>query len=162
MTFVQDRNAFQTISSGQPFGIQIWKGTIFGTIAAVNAIILINAPFFRKTKNFFASLFKETQFNWWLAIFCSFCAAFGEELLFRGAIQYSFGLWPTAVLFVFIHGYLNPFNWRLSIYGLLLIIVSAGLGYLMNSYGLVSAISAHFVFDLLLFFVLLREEKQTE
>ena len=44
-----------------------------------------------------------------------------EELLFRAGVQHYMGWWITAILFVALHGYLNPFNWRFSVYGLIVL-----------------------------------------
>ena len=81
----------------------------------------------------------------------SFAAGVGEEILFRGAIQPFIGVWPTAIGFVAIHGYLNPMNLKMSIYGILMVVVSAGIGYLFKYEGLYAAITAHFLIDLVLF-----------
>ena len=55
------------------------------------------------------------------ALFISFCAGFGEEILFRTGMQHYLGILITSIFFVAIHGYLNPFNWRYSLYGLIVL-----------------------------------------
>ena len=84
-------------------------------------------------------------------LFYSFCAGVGEEVLFRAGIQPLIGIWPASMLFVFLHGYINPSNISLSIYGLFLIIICSGFGYLFKFFGLTSVISAHFVYDVAMF-----------
>ena len=149
--FVQHRSLLSFFGDNGSLSGQLAIGFSFGLIAAINALIWIKSPFLRSTKTFFNSMLEEMDIGYTIAIFMSFCAGVGEEILFRGAIQHSLGLWPTSVLFVFIHGYLNPFNWRISLYGLLMVFISAGLGYLMIQVGIYAAITAHFVFDLILF-----------
>ena len=87
-----------------------------------------------------------------LIIFISFCAGVGEEILFRGVLQPLIGIWITAVLFVAIHGYLNPVNWRISIYGIYLTLVIGIIGHLTDWLGLTTAIIAHMIIDVILFY----------
>ena len=91
--------------------------------------------------------------------FVSFCAGFGEEVLFRGVLQPKLGIWLTAVIFVGIHGYLNPNNWRISIYGIYLTIVIALTGYLSRHFGLTTAIITHMIIDVILFYKLAKNNK---
>ena len=79
------------------------------------------------------------------------------EILFRGILQSYFGIWVTAVGFVAIHGYLNPFDWRISIYGAYMTAAIIAIGYLNQLYGLTSAMIAHTIIDIILFVKLTRE-----
>lgn len=93
------------------------------------------------------------------------CAGVGEEILFRGAIQPHLGIWPTAILFIVLHGYLSFSNLALMLYGVLMVVVSAGLGYLFDNFGIHAAIVAHFLFDFFMFLYLIhfsKGEKQQE
>jgi membrane protease YdiL (CAAX protease family) len=92
------------------------------------------------------------------AIFLSFCAGFGEELLFRSGVQYYLGIVLTSVIFVAIHGYLNPKNWRYSMYGLIVMpfILLLSMGF--ETFGLWFAISAHFAYDAVLFIAMLQNK----
>src|SRR5690606_14751744 len=81
----------------------------------------------------------------------SLCAGIGEELFFRAGIQPFLGIWWTAILFVFIHGYLDPRNWRISIYGLVMVGIIAWFGYRFETIGIVAAMIAHAAFDFILF-----------
>ena len=161
MKFVQHRNLSSVFADNNMLS-QLTFGLAFGLIAGINALIWIKSPLLRDTKTFFNNMLEEMNIGYGMAIFMSFCAGVGEEILFRGAIQHSLGLWPTSVLFVFIHGYLTPFNWRISIYGLLMVFISAGLGYLMIQKGIYAAMTAHFIFDVMLFFVMVKEMKGKE
>ncbi len=69
-------------------------------------------------------------------------AALGEEIAFRGALQPIFGLWPTAILFAFIH-----IQYLLTPATLIIVIVGLGLGYLRQRYNTTAAIVAHFLYD---------------
>ena len=65
----------------------------------------------------------------------------------------------TSILFVALHGYLNPWNWRFSIYGIIVLpfIFLISLGFEM--FGLWFAVAAHFAYDAVLFTFIIREQK---
>ena len=63
--------------------------------------------------------------------------------------------------FVLLHGYINPMNVNLSIYGMLLIVICAGFGYLFKFFGLASCIIAHFIYDVAMFSVLKYSVRRT-
>jgi hypothetical protein len=71
----------------------------------------------------------------------------GEEILFRGGIQPYLGIWLTSILFVLLHGYLNPRNIPMTFFGIYMVIIVGGLGYLTVRNGLLTAIVAHIVID---------------
>ena len=80
----------------------------------------------------------------------SFCAGVGEELLFRGALQYWLGVPLTAIGFVALHGYLNPRDARVSVYGIYLVLCMFAYGLLAERMGLLPAMIAHVLFDVVL------------
>jgi membrane protease YdiL (CAAX protease family) len=94
-------------------------------------------------------------------IFLSLCAGIGEELLFRSGIQTYLGWQITSVLFVALHGYLNPWNWRFSVYGLLVLpfIILISIGF--YEFGLWFAVAAHFSYDAVLFTIMIKEKRLT-
>lgn len=96
-------------------------------------------------------MIKDLNLQWYHILFYSFCAGLGEEILFRGAIQAYIHIWPTAIIFVLLHGYVNPKDLKTSIYGVFLILVSAGFGYMMKYWGIYAAMSAHFIYDVIMF-----------
>jgi membrane protease YdiL (CAAX protease family) len=107
--------------------------------------------------------------GWNEILFVSFCAGFGEELLFRGSLQYLLGIWTTAIIFVALHGYINPRDWRISVYGLFMTLAIASLGYATEHIGIWSAVVAHTIIDIILFRFLvnkgeklLAEEKESD
>jgi membrane protease YdiL (CAAX protease family) len=154
---VEPRTIFDT---GSAIEVQILFGTLFGVISAIAALALIYRDFIAPVRNFFSALFRGLKLSWVDIVFLSFCAGIGEELLFRGAIQHYLGIWLTAVVFIILHGYLNPFNWRLSVYGLLMVIISAGFGYLYEYVGMIAAMMAHSVIDMILLFKMTRGQQE--
>jgi membrane protease YdiL (CAAX protease family) len=140
----------QKLFSGDAPFWQMILGTIEGIIAAFLAILLVSRKFFRSSLEFFKDLIHDMKLNWWEIIFISLCAGIGEEIFFRGVVQYWLGIWITALVFVLLHGYLNPKNIPLTIYGIFMVLVIAGLGFLKESKGLITAIVAHTWIDILL------------
>jgi membrane protease YdiL (CAAX protease family) len=132
------------------FWRQLLYGSIAGLIIAVIAQLLISSPLLSKVNTTYANLLGRFNLNWSEITFVSLCAGVGEELLFRGAIQPFMGIPLTSVLFVAIHGYLSPKNWRLSIYGIYMSIAIAVLGYFTVKFGLLAAIIGHTVIDIYL------------
>lgn len=129
---------------------QFLSGGSFGLGAGLFALFLVSRPFLQETNTFYASIIAPLRLRFHEIIFLSLCAGIGEEILFRAALQEIFGLWPVAIVFVAIHGYLNPFNLRLSVYGLFMVCISAGFGFLYAHLGIYAAATAHFIFDVLM------------
>ncbi len=136
--------------------IQIAIGIFYAIISSVILVYLLQKQMLDGTRHFFSGLMKKYSMNIGDILFLSFCAGAGEELLFRAAIQPWLGIWLTSLLFIFLHGYLNPYNKPLFIYGTVLLIVSAGFGYLVQISGIIAAIIAHFLIDVVLMVYLKR------
>ncbi len=133
---------------------QVFVGSIGGIFIALIGWEIITIPILQSTKIFFVHLIKPLQLTISEIVYISFCAGVGEEILFRGAIQPLLGIWLTAVVFVAIHGYLNPFNWRLSIYGVFMTVAIVGIGLMTIRIGLLSSIIAHIMIDVILLYKL--------
>jgi hypothetical protein len=139
----------------QPLIIQALIGGIAGIFLGAGAKKLISLKFLQSTLKKYASLIGEFNLKDMDIIFISFCAGFGEELLFRGSIQVFLGIWITALIFVGIHGYLNPKNWKISIYGAYMTIAIAALGYITEHVGVFASCLAHMLIDVMLFYYLI-------
>lgn len=151
ISFFAEQPLSELWSYGENWGYQLLRGVLFGTIAVLNMLWLIRTPLLTAPREFFTQLIKKADLKLPDIIFLSLAAGIGEEILFRAAIQHYLGIWLTAIVFVAVHGYLNPYNTKMSVYGILMVFVSAGLGYLFEYVGLLAAISAHFLIDLVLF-----------
>ena len=152
----QDVRFFSLFQTETPWYQQIGIGLGYGIIAALGAWFIVQRAFLSDTRAFFAKLIQDLNLSILDILFISFCAGFGEEILFRGAMQPYLGIWITAIIFVAIHGYLNPKNWRISIYGAYMCLVIAGMGYLCDHLGIMSAIAAHFAVDVVLLYALVK------
>ncbi|WP_162419217.1 CPBP family intramembrane glutamic endopeptidase [Cyclobacterium roseum] len=150
--FFQETSVWALLAGHGPLWIQVLIGLLAGLISGFFARWLILRSFFEKEKIKYRNLIN--QWSWTPAgiVFISFCAGIGEELFFRAGLQPLLGLWTTTVLFVLLHGYLNPFNWRISVYGILMVGLIAFFGYLFQQVGILTSILAHAAFDAVLLF----------
>lgn len=156
----QEISVQDALFGGESWLWQMLIGSSYGIISALLIVLVARMELIEPSiTKFFNKVFKDFHPTFEEIIFYSFCAAVGEELLFRAGIQPFLGVWLTAFLFVFIHGYLDPYDWRLSVIGILEVIFTAGMGYLFIHLGLFSAICSHFVFDVVAFSYLIYFKK---
>ena len=132
-------------------------GIELGVAYAFLALLFMQSPIFESMPNRVEKIVQDMRLNIIDCIFLSICAGVGEELLFRSGVQFYLGPLITAVLFVAIHGYLNPFNWKMSLYGLIVLPFILLISYGFITFGLWFAIAAHFAYDLVLFLVITDE-----
>lgn len=132
------------------FWEQAGIGLGFGTLFAFAGWGIIQLPFMEPVEKKYRTLIGSIRIGWADIIFVSLCAGIGEEILFRGGIQPHLGVWPTAILFVAIHGYLNPKDWRISIYGVFMTVAIGIIGLLYDRVGAISAFAAHTMIDVVL------------
>lgn len=150
--FSPEINIHELVYRGKALPIQLFHGLIYGVAAFLIINVFIKSQALGDLNDMVDGFAKKL--NIIQIIFISFAAGFGEELLFRITLQYYFDIWPTAIFFVMIHGYLNFMDIKLFSYGVVMTIISAGFGYLTVQYGIASAIMAHFVIDLVILLVL--------
>jgi uncharacterized protein len=143
------RIANALIGDGQ-FALHVVYGLIAGMAIAVPGYWISTRPWMGRVHHQYARLIQQFNLNNSDILFISCCAGIGEEILFRGAIQPFLGVVLTAIFFVAIHGYLNPRDWRISVYGIFMTAGIALLGYLAETKGLLVAIVAHTVIDIYL------------
>lgn len=140
--------------------IPILYGIEFGIVYAFFCLLVLQAPVFKKIPLPIDKLVKDLKLNYFDAVFLSLCAGIGEELLFRSGMQPFFGIWITSLFFVAIHGYFSLKTIKKSLYGLLVLpfILIISLGF--EHFGLWFSISAHFVYDLVLFIVMISDDEK--
>ncbi len=131
--------------------VQIVTGIALGFVLGYGAKFIVSRPFLSDVERKYSRIIAGLHLNNWHIIFISLCAGFGEELLFRGAIQPLIGLWITAIIFVAIHGYLDLRDWKMTLYGLYMTLAIAALGYYTDYVGVFGASLAHAAIDYVLF-----------
>jgi hypothetical protein len=157
MSFLPDFDYTSYFISDAPILKQVAVGLGFGILAAFIAQGIISLRFMRKLSFKYIEMIGSMNLSVNDIVFISFCAGFGEEVLFRGAIQPHLGVWPTAVVFVALHGYISFVNWRMSIYGIVMTAIIATIGFMVEWGGLLPAILAHTVIDVVLLLFIRRK-----
>lgn len=134
--------------------IGLEMGLMYGFIV----IIITQAPFFNNLTNDQSYLIKSLNLSTTEITFASFCAGFGEEILFRAGIQNWLGPILTSILFIAVHGYIHPLSWRKSIFSVILLPFILLIAYSYTIFGLWFCIAAHFSYDLLMFVATIKSE----
>ena len=155
--FLFDTSFILLFVSKSNLPIELVIGSITGLGFGYLAWYIISMPFMSPVLNKYKNLISTFELDLAHIFFVSFCAGFGEEILFRGVLQPNLGVWVTAIIFVAIHGYLNPNNWRITVYGIYLTIAIGIIGYLTQYFGLITAIIAHMMIDVILFYKLTKK-----
>lgn len=157
--YFTDNISFSEILDWNSFTVQtVGYGALVGVLYAVFANQLMKLSIFKSVPLRVDELVKSLRLTVWDSLFLSLCAGIGEELLFRAGVQFYLGAVITSVLFVAVHGYLNPLNWRKSLYGIVVLPLSFLLGFGYEWYGLWFCIALHTTYDLTLFLSLGKEE----
>jgi len=139
-----------------PLILQIVVGLAIGFVSGGLAWLIIRSAYMEPVRHKYGNLIREFNLSPMQIVYISLCAGIGEEILFRGVIQPYLGIWITAILFVAIHGYLNPFDTRLFVYGVYMTLVIALIGYFSDQLGLYSAMAAHTAIDIVLLYQMSR------
>ncbi|MBK9176681.1 MAG: CPBP family intramembrane metalloprotease [Flavobacteriales bacterium] len=140
--------------------LEIWHqvvvGIIAGTVIALGAWWIISRQSMRPVLDRYAELIGPLMPMRWIQWLVSVCAGVGEELFFRGAIQHWLGIPFTAVVFVALHGYLDPRDGRVLRYGLYMTVAMLAIGWWAQWHGLIAPMIAHAVIDVVLIARLVR------
>ncbi len=151
ITLVQQRDLGHVLFGKGDLLVQACLGGGVGQAIGFGARAIIRRPFMRDLDAQFAERLGPRVGRVSDRLFLSVCAGVGEELFFRGALQHWLGMFITAVFFVAIHGYLDPRDRRMMIYGLYMTASMVVLGWLADQYGLLAPMLAHTLIDIVLF-----------
>ncbi len=150
--FLRDGNLYTAFGHGYTTSIQLFIGIVSGaSTAGIIGFIIKHPPVADVLNDFYiietVSKMKLTNFD--RAQLSGFAGA-GEELLFRGAIQPILGIWITSAIFIGIHGYFKFKSIGHIIFGVMMFSLSMMLGYLFEYAGLIAAVTAHAVYDIIM------------
>ncbi|WP_445665361.1 CPBP family intramembrane glutamic endopeptidase [Fodinibius sp. AD559] len=150
--YVHEENIKTAFEHGYPVTIQLLIGFVSGGIAAgIIGLIISRPPVSDILHDFYiVDMVSKLQLTRFDRIQLSAFAGVGEELLFRGAIQPLLGIWFTSVIFIGIHGYFKFKSVGHLLFGAMMFGLSMMLGYLFESAGLIAAMSAHAVYDIIM------------
>ncbi|MEX2601859.1 MAG: CPBP family intramembrane glutamic endopeptidase [Balneolaceae bacterium] len=139
-------------SHGFSLSAQLMVGSASGLAAACVIIFFANRSPVADVLDDFAVVrtVRQMTFSPFDRIQLSLFAGAGEELLFRGALQPLLGIWVTSLIFVGIHGYFKFRSAGHWLFGALMFGLSLLLGFLFEYAGLISAMVAHALYDMLL------------
>jgi len=137
--------------------LNIGLGLQLGFIYALFALLLLRSSIFDSLPANVERVVRSMKLSIFDSIFLSFCAGFGEELLFRSGVQFYLHPILASLIFIAIHGYFNPLNWKVSLYGLILLPFILLISYGFYAFGLWFAIAAHFCYDLVIFLSIRKE-----
>lgn len=137
--------------------LNIGLGLQLGFIYGLFALLLLRSSIFDSLPGNVERAVRSMKLSVLDSIFLSFCAGFGEELLFRSGVQFYLHPLLTSLIFIAIHGYFNPLNWKISLYGLILLPFILLISYGFYTFGLWFAIAAHFCYDLVIFLSIRKE-----
>lgn len=131
---------------------QILAGILSGCIGAgIIGFVISRPPVSGILQDFYiVEAISKINFSNFDRIQLSLFAGAGEELLFRGAIQPLLGIWITSLIFVGLHGYFKFKSAGHVIFGAMMFGLSMGLGYLFEEAGLIAAMAAHAVYDIIM------------
>lgn len=152
--YVQEKKLADLFFAGYHFLIQIGVGVISGALFGLAGLGLIRIPAFRKILDEYAIIRQIKQMDLTVSeiVYVSLVAGISEEILFRGAIQPVIGIWWTSLLFIGIHGYIRLKSTSHILYSLFTYALSTMLGALFMYVGLISAMTAHFIYDVIVLY----------
>lgn len=158
--FFHDRSILEILSDGSSIGIQILTGVTVGWIFGEIGRWMFRNPKLKETLDDYLILKELKKFS--LSnpqiLQISIVAGISEEILFRAALQPIIGIWLTSLIFIGVHGYIRFKTLGHFIFTIFTFLLSVILGLLFIYFGIISAILAHTIYDI----ILLRELKNEE
>jgi len=155
----QQKPYWPTLFSGLSLPYQALIGFTIGGLywAAVTLIYRFSAG--RNSSRHMPEKYRRLDLHGWNPLWMALAAGFGEELLFRGALQPIVGIWATSLLFVLAHtrAYsLNGFSKRVLLQGAGLFAISVAFGFIAKYFGLITAVIVHVSVDMVGLFAIRR------
>jgi len=158
--FFHDQSFMGIMEEGSTVAVQILAGLTMGWVFGEIGRWLFRSPYFRATLDdyYIVKQLKEFSLSNSQIVQVSVIAGISEEILFRAAIQPIIGIWLTSLIFIGVHGYIRFKTFGHAIFTLFTFLLSVILGLLFIYFGILSAIIAHAVYDI----ILLRELKNSK
>ena len=160
----QQKPYWPTLFFGMHLLEQVAIGVALGSLYWICATLGYKFAAGRKSARHIAASYSRLDLTGLNPLWIALAAGFGEELLFRGALQPVLGIWATSVLFVLAHiqAYrFNGLNKRVVIQSLGLFAVSVVFGYIAQYVGLIAVIIVHTTMDIVGLYTIRRAEHVT-
>ena len=158
--FLHEQTFFEVLNMGSSIVIQILSGLLTGWVFGIIGRWLFRSPQFRDTLDdyYIVKQLKMLSLSNAQIVQVSMIAGISEEILFRAAIQPIIGIWLTSLIFIGVHGYIRFKTLGHSIFTLFTFLLSVLLGLLFIYFGIISAMIAHAIYDI----ILLKELKSSD
>jgi membrane protease YdiL (CAAX protease family) len=148
---IQGRSIGTIIAAGQPLHLQTGFGLAVGAAAALAALIGYKWQASKAHTKSIVNSYNRLNLSGWNPVWISLAAGFGEELLFRGALQPLLGILFASLVFVIAHipAYqVKSFTLTTLIQATGVFATSIFLGVVFEYVGLVAAMLVHALIDL--------------
>jgi len=146
---------YSLFASLSPLYLQSITGLLTGAAAAaLITYLVVKLPVFSEIRGIIVSLIKNFNLKVYDLVLIAVLSGVCEETLFRGVIQPVLGIWLTSFIFIFLHGYFNPFSAKITLFGIIMFFISSAMGGLYKHLGLFSAVSFHFSYNLTALFIM--------
>ncbi len=131
--------------------LQLAIGCASGLLITVPCVYIYSNKFFSDVMGIFVDLIAGFSLNTLDFIIISITAGVCEEILFRATLQPIIGIWLSSFIFILLHGYFNPTNRKILLFGLIMFAISLLIGCAYKWVGLFAAIGFHFSYDFRVF-----------
>lgn len=135
-------------------------GIEFGALFGAIMLLATSTESAKESFRFQTQFIRSMRLSVFDCLLLSLCAGIGEEYLFRITLQEWLHPLIVAVIFVAVHGYLNPWDWETTQYGLLILAFIIALSFAVDVQGLWFCIGAHAAYDFVLFYHWSRQGKR--
>lgn len=136
----------RAVTPGEPSGalLEVGIGAGFGLlVVVVGRIMERRFEFARSLSDHLAQMIPGLTTSGIAVV--AVASSLGEELLFRGAMQDAWGLWPTAAIFAIVHGF---FDRKLIVWMVFAGVMGVAFGYMTRELGTITApVVAHFTIN---------------
>lgn len=162
--FVQESSFHEVLTDGIAYELQILSGTIAGVIFGLMAALLMKHPSMQEITDeyYIIKEIKKIELKTFDIFQVSIIAGITEELLFRAAIQPLIGVWWTSLIFVGIHGYISFRSIEHITFALFVFLLSTVLGVMFIHFGIISAMIAHAVYDVIVMYLVRNKQAPGE
>jgi uncharacterized protein len=153
--FFHDQSITELFRDGQAVLLQLFWGVLFGVIFGLAGWAMFKNPQLKNVLDDYSiiKMVKEFDLSNFQIFHISLVAGITEEFLFRAAIQPLIGIWLTSLLFIGIHGYIKFRSPVHLFFTLFTFFLSMMLGYLFIYSGIIAAMAAHAVYDMIVLWV---------
>ncbi|MCE5301201.1 MAG: CPBP family intramembrane metalloprotease [Spirochaetia bacterium] len=129
-----------------------WPAVAAGAAAGLPLGLLVSftgskITLFKSVYELLSTMFTTYNLKLFDIIIISVTAGICEEILFRGVLQTMWGIRITSFVFILLHGYFNPTDWKMSVFGLVMFALSLLIGTVYIHYGLFAAMAFHVAYD---------------